>query len=58
MRFFVLPIFYDVIMDGHLMFFSGGCGVDLRLKYWMLIHYDTIDSEMGKNTKSHLYFHS
>ena len=44
MRLFVLPIFDGVIMDGH----------PPRLKYWMPIHYDTIED--GQNKKSHLLF--
>ena len=44
MRFFVLPIFNGVIMDGH----------PPRLKYWMPIRYDTIED--GQNKKSHVLF--
>ena len=49
MRFFVLPVFDGVIMDGHPIF-----SVIPRLKYWMPIHYDT--NEDGQNKKSHLLF--
>ena len=49
MRFFVLPIFDGVIMDGHPIFWV----VDApRFKYWMPIHYDTIEDRQNK--KSHL----
>ena len=44
MRFFVLPIFDGVIMDGH--------PIIPRLKYCIPIHYDTIED--GQNKKSHL----
>ena len=52
MRFFVLPIFDGVTMDGHPIFWV----VDAppRLKYCMPIHYDTIED--GQNKKSHLLF--
>ena len=57
MRFFVLLIFDGVIMDEHPIFGSGGCRHSQyppRLKYWMPIHYDTIED--GQNKKSHLLF--
>ena len=43
MRSFVLPIF-----DGVIRWYPP------RLKYWMPIHYDTIED--GQNKKSHLLF--
>ena len=54
MRFFVLPIFDGAIMDGYPM--GGGCRHSRppQLKYWMPIHYDTIED--GQNKKSHLLF--
>ena len=48
--FFVLPIFYGVIMDGHPIFQSWW--IPAHSKYWMPIHYDTIED--GQNKKSHL----
>ena len=53
MRFFVLPIFDGVIMDGHPIFWVVDTGVH-HSKYWMPIHYDTIED--GQNKKSHLLF--
>ena len=53
MKFFVLPIF-----DGWASnILSGGCRRSRyppRLKYWIPIHYDTIED--GQNKKSHLLF--
>ena len=45
MRFFVLPIF-----DAHLPIYAG----IHHSKYWMPIHYDTIED--GQNKKSHILF--
>ena len=53
MRFFVLPIFDGVVMD----ILSGECRRSRyppRLKYWMPIHYDTIED--GQNKKINLLF--
>ena len=60
---FCFPIFDGVIMDGHPIFWVVDAGVagihhdsryPPRLKYWMPIHYDTIED--GQNKKSHLLF--
>ena len=42
MRFFVLPIFDGVIIDGHPIFLVVDTGYDgiHHSKYWMPIHYD------------------
>ena len=59
MRFFVLPIFDGVIMDGRwasnilIVVDTGYAGIH-HSKYWMAIHYDTIED--GQNKKSHLLF--
>ena len=50
MRLFVFPIFDGVIMDGHSILRRH----PPRLKYWMPIHYDTIED--GQNKQSHLLF--
>ena len=49
MRFFVLPIFDGVVIDGHPILRRH----PPRLKYWMPIHYDIED---GQNKKYHLLF--
>ena len=61
MRFFVLPIFDGVIMDGPrgwasnilIVVDTGYAGIH-HSKYWMPIHYDTIED--GQNKKFHLLF--
>ena len=50
---FVLPIFDGVIINGHPIFWVVDAGVP-RIKYWMPIHYDTIED--GQSKKSHLLF--
>ena len=50
MRFFVLPIFDGVIL---IVVDTGYAGIH-HPKYWMPIHYDTIED--GQNKQSHLLF--
>ena len=51
---FVLPIFDGVIINGHPICSVVDVAVPPQLKYWMPIHYDTIEDEQNK--KSHLLF--
>ena len=55
MKFFVLPIFDGVKNGRAFNILIGGCRLPPRFKYWMSMHYDTIEG--GQNKILILYPH-